>query len=225
MYVCIELHDNNFRPVVLPWKSFHSCFVHLRRRWNSTASIINGFTTFLLLTLYPSHCCTVSLGKSVLYYDPKVDHHTWEFAMFASIAVCVLLVFILISTILLFLYLTRLYRKCVPLWILGVAYFAHLWNHCRDSTRIDGSNNVTLCLQNGFRIFLHSKGMNYCYIPKSYYYSWSSSYQFFFLFNSFLYVWCYKVAIQIKVLSVAMHGVTYNNVDILILFWFGCHHA
>ena len=46
--------------------------------------------------LYPSHYCTLSLGKIVLYYDPKVDYHTWEFAMFASIAVCVLLAFILI---------------------------------------------------------------------------------------------------------------------------------
>ena len=48
-YVCIKLHDNNFRPVVWLWKPFHGHFVHLRR-WDSTASTINAFTTFLLLS-------------------------------------------------------------------------------------------------------------------------------------------------------------------------------
>ena len=49
-FVCIKLHDNNFRPVVLLWKPFHRYFVHFRRRWDSKASIINAFTTFLLLS-------------------------------------------------------------------------------------------------------------------------------------------------------------------------------
>ena len=49
-YVCIKLHDNNFRPVVWLWKPFHRHFVHFRRRWDSNASIINAFTTFLLLS-------------------------------------------------------------------------------------------------------------------------------------------------------------------------------
>ena len=49
-YVCIKPHDNNFRPIVWLWKPFHGHFVHLRRRWDSAASIINAFTTFLLLS-------------------------------------------------------------------------------------------------------------------------------------------------------------------------------
>ena len=49
-YVCIKLHDKNFRPIVWLWKPFHRHFAHLRRRWDSTASIINAFTTFLLLS-------------------------------------------------------------------------------------------------------------------------------------------------------------------------------
>ena len=47
---CIKLHDSNFRPVVWLWKPFHRHFVHLRRRWDSKASIINAFTTFVLLS-------------------------------------------------------------------------------------------------------------------------------------------------------------------------------
>ena len=49
-YVCIKLHDSNFRPLVWLWKPFHKHFVHLRRRWDSKASVVNAFTTFLLLS-------------------------------------------------------------------------------------------------------------------------------------------------------------------------------
>ena len=48
-YTCIKLHDNNFRPVVWVWRLFHRYFVHFRKTWDSKASIINAFTTFLLL--------------------------------------------------------------------------------------------------------------------------------------------------------------------------------
>ena len=49
-YLSIKLHDNNFRPVVWLLKPFHRYFAHFRRRWDSTASRVNAFTTFLLLS-------------------------------------------------------------------------------------------------------------------------------------------------------------------------------
>jgi len=50
-HACIKLHDNyNFRPVVWLWMPFHRHIVHFRRRWDAKASIINAFTTFLLLS-------------------------------------------------------------------------------------------------------------------------------------------------------------------------------
>ena len=126
-YACIKLHDRNFRPVVWLWKPFSRHFVHLRRRWDSTASVINAFTTFLLLSF--SKILFVSLTlfhtspfvhryvnfqyKCVLYYDPTIGCHTQEFAIFAAIAYCVLVIFIICPTILLILYPTRLFRKCV----------------------------------------------------------------------------------------------------------------
>ena len=121
-YVCIKLHDNNLRPIVWLWKPFHRHFVHLRRRWDSTASIINGFTTFLLLAfskiLFVSFTLlnTLSLkdNKCFLYYDSTVECHTLEYTIFSAIATCVLLIFIICPTVLLILYPTRLFRKCVP---------------------------------------------------------------------------------------------------------------
>ena len=126
-YVCIKLHNNNFRPVVWLWKPFHRYFVHFRRRWDSKASIINAFTTFLLLSfsriLFVSFTLLYTFhvqynyksipNKCVLYYDPTVECHTQEYSIFATLAVCVLVIFIICPTILLILYPTRLFRKCV----------------------------------------------------------------------------------------------------------------
>ena len=126
-YVCIKLHDNNFRLVVLLWQPFHRYFVHLRRRWDSTASIINAFTTFMLLSfskiLYVSFTLLYTfhiqynhgdhLSKCVLYYDSTVECHTQEYTTFAAIAGCVLVIFIICPTILLILYSTRLFRRCI----------------------------------------------------------------------------------------------------------------
>ena len=91
-YVCIKLHDNNFRPVVWLWKPFHRHFVYFRRRWDPKASIINAFTTFLLLSFSKILFISFTLlytfsvsynfnipSKCVLYYNPTVECHTTEY--------------------------------------------------------------------------------------------------------------------------------------------------
>ena len=52
-YTCIKLHNNNFRPLVWLWKPFHRHVVNIRRRcmWDSRASIINAFATYLHASL------------------------------------------------------------------------------------------------------------------------------------------------------------------------------
>ena len=128
-YLCIKLHDNNFRPIVWLWKPFHRHFAHFRRRWDSKASIINTFTTFLLLSfskiLFVSFTLLYTIRiehdlggvivqeKCALYYDPSVDCHSQEFTILAALAVCVLVIFIICPTILLIIYPTRLFRRCV----------------------------------------------------------------------------------------------------------------
>ena len=127
-YACIKLHDNNFRPVVWLWKPFHRHFVHVRRRWDSTASIINAFTTFLLLAfskiLYAScmllHTSYIHYNNSgdikrkcVLYYNPKIECYGQEYFMLLALAGCVLILFVISPTLLLILYPTRLFRRLV----------------------------------------------------------------------------------------------------------------
>ena len=127
-YACIKLHDNNFRPVVWLWKPLHRHFVHVRRRLDSKASIINAFTTFLLLSfskiLYAScmllHTSYIHYYNSgdmkhncVLYYNPRFECYGRHYFMLLGIAGCVLIAFVISPTLLLILYPTRLFRWLV----------------------------------------------------------------------------------------------------------------
>ena len=124
-YACIKLHDNNFRLVVWLWKPFHRHFVHVRRSWDSKASIINAFTTFLLLSfskivyascmlLHTSYIYYNDSGhKCVLYYNPKFECYGRHYFILLAIAGCVLILFVISPTLLLILYPTRLFRWLV----------------------------------------------------------------------------------------------------------------
>ena len=158
-YVCIKLHDNNFRPVVWLWKPFHRHFAHLRRRWDSTASIINAFTTFLLLSfskiIFVSFTLLHTLSiryvhynsldierKCVLYYDPTVECNQQEYSIFAAIAGCALVIFIICPTVLLILYPTRLFRKCLSCCGFRRWYALHMFVESFQGQYKDGTNGT-----------------------------------------------------------------------------------
>ena len=154
-YVCIKLHDNNFRPAVWLWKPFHRYFVHLRRRWDSTASIVNAFTTFLLLSfskiLFVSFTLLYAIhiqynydipSKCVLYYDPTVECHTLEYSIFAALVICVLAIFIICPTILLIVYPTRLFRKCVSCCGFRSWHVLHMFVESFQGQYKDGTNGT-----------------------------------------------------------------------------------
>ena len=129
-YICIKLHDHNFRPVVLLWKPFHRCFVYFRRNWDSEASVINAFATFLLLSfskilfvsftlLYGIRVKLVNRNGSlssyplVLFYDSTVEYFNDDHLPLAVVSACILLIFIAFPIVLLILYPTRIFRKCI----------------------------------------------------------------------------------------------------------------
>ena len=154
-YVCIKLHDNNFRLVVWVWKPFHRHFVYLRRRWDSTASIINAFTTFLLLSfskiLFVSftllHYFHIYLNqylpeKCVLYYDPTVECNTQEFITFMVIGLSVLAIFIGFPTSLLILYPTRLFRRFISCCGFRRWHALHMFVESFQGQYKDGTNGT-----------------------------------------------------------------------------------
>ena len=140
-YLFIKLHDNNFRPVVWLWKPFHKHFVHFRRRWDSKASIVNAFTTFLLLSfskilfvsfslLYKTHVHIHhhdNIGENcVLYYDSTVECHSQEHSIFSALSICVLVIFIL----------SPILQSCVVDFAGGMLCTC-LLIHFKDSTRME----------------------------------------------------------------------------------------
>ena len=153
-YVCIKLHDNNFRPVVWLWKPFHRHFAHFRRRWDPKASIINAFTTFLVLSFSKILYVTFELLYTfnmhynsgiincVLYYDPTVECYTQENFIFTAVAVCVLVIFIISPTILLILYPTRLFRKCVSCCGFRRWHALHMFVESFQGQYKDGTNGT-----------------------------------------------------------------------------------
>ena len=154
-YACIKLHDNNFRPIVWLWKPFHRHFVHFRRRWDSKASIINAFTTFLLLSfskiLFVSFTLLYTFlvsynyniaSKCVLYYNPTVECHSLEYYAFAALSVCVLVTFVFSPTILLILYPTRLFRRCVSCCGFRRWHALHMFVESFQGQYKDGTNGT-----------------------------------------------------------------------------------
>ena len=49
-YLCIKLHDRNFKPIVWLWRPFERCFSRFRRWRNISTSIIDAIAAFLLLS-------------------------------------------------------------------------------------------------------------------------------------------------------------------------------
>jgi len=124
-YAAIKLHDRNFRPIVWLWRPFHKCFTRARRNWDSQASIIDVFATFLLLSyfkflvvsLYLLHGTTIhdSNGvaeSKVLYSDATVKYFSKEHLPYAMAAILILIIFVLSPALLLLFYPTKLFRKC-----------------------------------------------------------------------------------------------------------------
>ena len=156
-YLFIKLHDNNFRPVVWLWKPFHKHFVHFRRRWDSKASIVNAFTTFLLLSfskilfvsfslLYITHVHIHNhdnIGENcVLYYDSTVECHSQEHSIFSALSICVLVIFILSPILLFILYPTRLFRRCVSCCGFRRWHALHMFVESFQGQYKDGTNGT-----------------------------------------------------------------------------------
>ena len=99
---------------------------------------------------YPSHFFyTFYVGynynianKCVLYYNPTVECHTLEYYIFAAIAGCVLVIFIIFPTILLILYPTRLFRKCVSCCGFRRLHALHMFVESFRGQYKDGTNGI-----------------------------------------------------------------------------------
>ena len=128
-WVCVELHDRNFRPLVWLWRPFHRCFVRLRRGWDTKSDIIDVFTSLFLLSynklffqslmlVYTRPVVKIdSTGKAFVTYhslfDPNSVHQEMRYIALIIPIVLVFFVFNFLLPLLLSLYPSRLFQSCL----------------------------------------------------------------------------------------------------------------
>ena len=158
--ICIELHARNCTLLTVMWKPFHKCITHLRRSLDPRASIVNAFSTFLLLNLskiifiarnslystpiYRADSMSYTGQTSFLYADPSIHQFSRQHLPYLLFSTIALFTFCFIPTILLCLYPTKLFRRllqcCLPLrWQYGLGAFMDVfqgyYKDGRDGTR------------------------------------------------------------------------------------------
>ena len=125
IYVAIKLYDRNCRIVVLLSSPFRLLWY---RNWRPKETILNTCATFLLLSyskflfvslslLFHVHALSckgaVIPNSSVLLYDPSIKFFHSEHIPYIVLALSVIVIFVLFPPLLLLLYPSRLFRKCL----------------------------------------------------------------------------------------------------------------
>ena len=128
IYVCIELHDKNVRIIVcssIPLKKF---FKLCHNNWNPKTTILNTCVTFLLLAYSKFLFVSINLllavqfynssgavvpNSIVLLYDTEIQFLHSRHIPYVVLSSFVLVFFVLLPPVLLLLYPTRMFRKCL----------------------------------------------------------------------------------------------------------------
>ena len=154
-YIFIQLHARDCRILVTLWRPFSVWFAPLVRRyqWNPAESLVHIFVTFLILSYSkvlfvsftllrctPIHNSTGAVvAPRALYYDASVTFLSREHLPFALLAIFVLFTFNILPLLVVVLYPTRVFQKCLNYfrirW-LAVHAFADAFNGCyKDGTK------------------------------------------------------------------------------------------
>ena len=127
LYICIKLHDNDFKPIVYCWKPFRNCFQRLRRSVDAKTSVLDTFATFILLSYVkllfiagsilwpiPAYNQTGEKLHTLYVYSAGVKYfdHT-KHLPYSVPSIFVSLVFIAVPPIVLFFYPISLFQKCL----------------------------------------------------------------------------------------------------------------
>ena len=156
-WFCVELHDHNFRLLVMLWKPFHRCWIRLRNGLNIKHDLIDVFASFFLLSyskiIYHSMlllgCCSLAIFdasqsgnityESAKCFDPSMSCNNRQSLKFTIPAVVVIIVFNILPALLLILYPIRVFRiylsKC-KLDGIAITVFVDRFHGCY----IDGLN-------------------------------------------------------------------------------------
>ena len=127
IYLCIELYDRNFRLIVLLSYPVR-CLTNVRSTWNPRKTILTTFASFFLLSyskfmfvslnlllaffLYSSKGEAIA-DSATLLLDPAIRPFHSEHIVYAVLAFSALFMFVLLPTLFLLLYPTRLFKRFI----------------------------------------------------------------------------------------------------------------
>ena len=150
-FLVIELHGHNVRLVVLLWKPFNRLFARFRRTWDIRYSIVNAFSTFLLLSyskiisvsfrlLY--HTSIYNVNGTIISQSSQLDPTTQNNSGISFVAITVIIIFTIFPILLLLLYPTKLFQKCLRRCRCRAVHAVHLFVNTYQGCLNDGSNNT-----------------------------------------------------------------------------------
>ena len=126
LYVCIQLHASNFRPVVYCWKPSLKCFFRFRRSVDPKTSVIDAFATFALLSyvkllfvagkfLFPTYLFNDQgqFNTLVFGYNASIRFFHAKHLPFGLLSIAVLLTFIAVPPIVLIFYQAAFFQRCL----------------------------------------------------------------------------------------------------------------
>ena len=125
-YILIELHARGCRLVHWLWRPFHRCCVRFTRIMDIQSSIIKAFATFLLLSYVKFLNTTIDMllpvkakdvhGQVVgwyVYYDASYRYFHKDHLPYAIMGITCFLVFVLSQLVLLLIYPTTCFQRCL----------------------------------------------------------------------------------------------------------------
>ena len=154
LYICIQLHARDCKPLVYLWKPFHKCCGCISKRWGPSESLVHTFSAFLLLSYSKIIFVSFSLlhnsgqtvdingekvGPLVVYYNATVPYFGTEHLPFALLALSVLAIFIVLPVLILLLYPTAVFQRCIShccrrRWLALDAFVDAFQGHYKDGT-------------------------------------------------------------------------------------------
>ena len=162
-YICVQLHARDCRVIVCLWRVFCKCFSSCRQRWgrqwDPAASLVHTFAAFLLLSyskilfvslqllsytqLYVPTGGVLDPARRV-YHDASLEWFGSKHLPFALLAIFVLCIFVLFPALVLLLYPTKPFQKCLGCcgsrW-LALHAFADVFQGCYKN----GTNGTRDC--------------------------------------------------------------------------------
>ena len=126
-YICVELYARDCRLIEWLWRPCRRCLAFVLRGMELNFLFVDAFASFLLLSfskiLFVSFQLLVAINlynatgqmisPNMVYYDASIEYLSVSHLPFALLAICVLCVFVVLPALVLLLYPTRAFQRCL----------------------------------------------------------------------------------------------------------------